>query len=85
MNEAELRAAVLAALGEIAPEAPLDRLAGDAELREELDLDSMDFLRFIQRLAETTGVEVPESEYAKLASLDGCIAYLRAHTRAPDA
>ena len=80
MNDAELRAAVLAALGEIAPEAPLDRLAGDAALREELDLDSMDFLRFIQRLAAATGVEVPESDYAKLASLDACVAYLGART-----
>jgi acyl carrier protein len=78
MNDAELRAVILAALGEIAPEAPLDQLAGDATLREELDLDSMDFLRFIQRLATATGVEVPESDYARLASLDACIAYLGA-------
>ena len=76
MTAAELRAKVLAALGEIAPEAALDRLAGDAELREELDLDSMDFLRFVQQLAAATGVEVPEADYAKLATLDECVAYL---------
>ena len=79
MNETALRAAVLAALGEIAPEAQLDRLAGDAELREALDLDSMDFLRFLQRVAAATGIEVPESDYAELASLDACVAYLRDH------
>ncbi len=77
MNEAQLRAAVLAALGEIAPEADLERLAGDAELREQLDLDSMDFLRFLQRVAVATGIEVPESDYPRLASLDACVAYLR--------
>jgi len=73
-----IRAAVLEALGEIAPEAELDRLAPGAELRESLDLDSMDFLRFVQRLAAATRVEVPESDYEKLATLEGCVAYLTA-------
>jgi acyl carrier protein len=80
MNAAELRAAILSSLGEIAPEAELDRLAGDVPLREALDLDSIDFLRFLQRLAAATGVEVPEAEYAKVATLDACIAYFAART-----
>jgi acyl carrier protein len=74
----EILRAVRAALGDIAPEADLGRLAPGAELREELDLDSMDFLRFVQRVAEATRVEVPEADYAKLATLDGCVAYLAA-------
>jgi acyl carrier protein len=79
MTREELRAAALAALGEIAPEADLATLPPDAELRETLDLDSMDFLGFVQRLAAATGVEVPEVDYAKLATLEACVAYLAAH------
>jgi acyl carrier protein len=72
----EARAAILAALAEVAPEADLDRLPEDAELRETLDLDSADFLRFVQELATRTGVEVPESDYARIATLGGCVEYL---------
>jgi acyl carrier protein len=74
----EVRAAALAALGEIAPEADLARLAPDAELRDVLDLDSMDFLGFVQRLAEATGVEAPEADYGRLATLAGCVDYFAA-------
>ena len=79
MTREEIRAAVLDTLGELAPEADLGALAPGAELRETLDLDSMDFLRFLQMLAEVTGVEVPESDYSKLTTLSGCIDYLAAH------
>lgn len=80
MNREEIRAAVLGALSEVAPEAELDRLAPDAELREVLDIDSIDFLRFVQRLAAATGIEVPESDYAQLATLEGILAYLASHS-----
>jgi len=76
-----VRAAVLAALGEIAPEADLARLAPEAELRDALDLDSMDFLGFVQRLAAATGVEAPEADYARLATLAGCVDYFAARAR----
>jgi acyl carrier protein len=79
VNHEAIRTAVIAALGEVAPEADLDRLAPGAELREALDLDSIDFLRFVQRLAAATGVEVPESDYAQLATLEGVVAYLASH------
>lgn len=79
MTREEIRAAVLATLGELAPEADLEALASGAELRETLDFDSMDFLRFLQMLAEATGIEVPESDYSKLATLSGCVDYLAAH------
>lgn len=80
MTPDEIRRAVLAALGDIAPEADLDQLAPDAELRETLDIDSMDFLRFVQHLAGSTGVEVPEADYARLSTLAECVKYLSAHT-----
>lgn len=79
MNREAIRAAVLAELSEVAPEAELDRLEPGAELREVLDLDSIDFLRFVQRLAAATGVEVPESDYSQLATLEGVVAYFASH------
>lgn len=85
MRREEIRSAVLAALGEIAPEADLAGLAPYAELRDVLDLDSMDFLGFVQRLADATGVEVPESDYSKLATLEGCVRYLASHAGEPGA
>jgi acyl carrier protein len=78
MSHDEIQAAVRAALSEVAPEADLAALSPDAELRDTLDLDSMDFLGFVQRLAEATGVEVPEADYAQLATFAGCVDYLAA-------
>ena len=80
MTREEIRSAVLAALSDAAPEADLARLAPDAELRETLDLDSMDFLRFVQAIATATGVEIPDADAGRLATLTDCIAYLAART-----
>jgi acyl carrier protein len=74
----ELRAAVLAALGDVAPEADLGRLDPGAVLRDALEIDSMDFLNFVVGVRRRTGVEVPEADYPRLASVDGCVAYLAA-------
>jgi acyl carrier protein len=76
-SDAELRALLLAALREIAPEADLERLAPGADLREELEIDSMDVLNLAIEIHERTGVEIPEQDYAKLRSLDDGVAYLR--------
>lgn len=74
-----LRRTVLDALTEIAPEVDPELVDGVTPLQEQLDLDSMDFLSLLGLLAERTGVEVPESDYAAVATLDGCVAYLAAH------
>jgi acyl carrier protein len=76
MNDAAARRLVLDALGGIAPEADLTALRGDAELREALDLDSMDFLNFVAALHQRTGIDIPEADYSRLFTLDGIIAYL---------
>ena len=76
MTRDDLRAAVLRALGTIAPEADLSRLAPGADLRETLDIDSMDFLTFAIALHNTLGVEIPERDYPQLATLAGSIDYL---------
>jgi acyl carrier protein len=72
-------AVVLTALATIAPEADFAAFDRDADLQEELDLDSMDFLNFLIAVAQETGIEIPESEYAQVRSFSGCVAYLRDH------
>lgn len=79
MNTDELRGAVRRALHSVAPEADLDALAGGADLRDALDIDSMDFLRFVKALHRDLGVEVPEAAYPRLSTLDGCVAWLAAN------
>ncbi|PPQ36100.1 acyl carrier protein [Rhodopila globiformis] len=76
MNDAQARSLVLDVLSAIAPEADLAALNGAAELRDELDLDSMDFLNFVAALHKRTGQNIPEADYPRLATLDGAIAYL---------
>ncbi len=72
------RTAVIASLALIAPEADFDNLPPDADLRDELDLDSMDFLNFVIGIHDRTGIEVPERDYPKLLTLDACVRYLDA-------
>ena len=76
MTRQEIRAALLDALGAIAPEADLAALDPGADLREQLELDSMDRLNFAIGVHERTGVEIPEADYPRLATLDSCVAYL---------
>lgn len=77
MTHAELKAMIIELLGEIAPEADYASLADDADLRETLDLDSMDFLNFVTALHERTGKDIPEADYPSLFTLDQAIAYLQ--------
>jgi acyl carrier protein len=76
MTEAEIRATVLRVLGEIAPEADLAHVDPDASLREQLDLDSMDILNVMIGLHGALQVDIPETDYGKLATLNGAVAYL---------
>jgi acyl carrier protein len=79
MNTEQARAAVVDVLGRIAPEADLTQVPGDADFRDELDLDSMDFLSLVEGLEQATGVDVPESHYAQVQTLDGLLGYLVDH------
>jgi len=76
VTKEELRKLAIELLGGIAPEADFDMLTDDVELREELDIDSMDFLNFITALHEATGVDIPERDYAKLDTLEEIVSYL---------
>lgn len=81
MTDTEIKDAILDGLANLAPEADLAGLDPKAELRTALDLDSFDFLRFLIGLGEATGIEVPESDYAKLATLEAVAAYFAKATR----
>ena len=67
---------ILTTLAQVAPEADLASLGPEAELRVELDIDSMDFLNFVVGIDERTGVDIPERDYPQLNTLNGCIEYL---------
>lgn len=69
----EVRAAALDVLGGIAPEADLAALRSDANLRRELDLDSVDFQNFLIGLTKALGVDVPDREAASLTTLGACM------------
>lgn len=76
MNPAEVRAGVLAELRRIAPEVQEAELAPAKPLRDQIDLDSMDWLNLIVALHERFRVEIPESDYARLLTLEQVVAYL---------
>jgi acyl carrier protein len=85
MTQDEIRATVLRILGEIAPEADLTRLKPDVSFRDQLDIDSMDFLNFVIALDEELDVRIPESDYPKLSSLDACVELFSSRTTVKDA
>ena len=72
-----LRRAVLDALQRIAPEVSPGELRGDVPLRDQVDLDSMDWLNFLVAVHGKVGVDIPEADYAKLVTLDDLLAYLK--------
>jgi acyl carrier protein len=76
-SDAELRRILLDALRRVAPEADAGALAPDADLREELEIDSIDVLNLAIALHEATGIEIPERDYPELATLARGAAYLR--------
>lgn len=75
MSKDEIRATILHSLEEIAPEADLGRIKPAVRFRDQLDLDSMDLLNFVIGLHHAFRVDIPESDYPKLATLDGCVEY----------
>lgn len=77
MDEGALREVILKTLRGIAPEVDPGGLAADQPLRDQVDLDSMDWLHFIVGLHETLKVDIPEADYQKLFTLDDLVGYLR--------
>lgn len=73
-----IRHLVLRILGEIAPEADTTSLQPDVSFRDQLDLDSMDFLNFVVALHKEFHIEIPEADYPKYMTLNGCLTQLSA-------
>jgi acyl carrier protein len=76
MTNDECKKAVLDIIADIAPDEDLTHVKADVRLRDQLQLDSMDFLDIVMELRKRHGIEVPEADYGQLASLDSCAAYL---------
>jgi acyl carrier protein len=76
MSTDEIRAAILRSLGRVAPEADLSSLEPDVEFRDQLDIDSFDFVNFIIGLSKATGVDIPEADYPRFATMNKAVAYL---------
>jgi acyl carrier protein len=76
VTHAEIRHRVLECLGKVAPEADLATLSPKVPFRDQLDMDSMDFLNFVVALDEALHVAVPEVDYGALTTLEDCVTYL---------
>ena len=77
MNETEIRQAVLDIIQDVAGLDDLPEIAGDKALRDQLELDSMDFLDIVMELRKRHKIEVPEADYPKLATLDSTVEYIK--------
>jgi acyl carrier protein len=76
MTNEECKKVVLDIIADIAPDEDLSNVKPDVRLRDQLQLDSMDFLDIVMELRKRHGIEVPEADYQQLASLDSSAAYL---------
>lgn len=76
MTHQKIKEIITEIISNIAPDEDLSDIKPDIPLRDQLDLDSMDFLDIVMELRKKYNIEVPEIDYSHLASLDSCAAYL---------
>ena len=76
MTSADIREEVIDILSDIAPDQDLSQLDDARSFREQLELDSMDFLDIVMELRKRYGIQIPEEDYGELATLQGCVDYL---------
>jgi acyl carrier protein len=76
MTEQQAWDAIRAAVAEIAPEISAEQLVDGARLKQDLELDSVDFLRVLEQIAQQTGVEIPEDAYNDVSTVNGLVAYV---------
>ena len=76
MNGKQVKDIVLGIIAIVAPDADLSNVKSDVRLRDQLDMDSMDFLDIVMELRKRYKIEVPKEDYPELATLDGCVEYL---------
>ena len=75
MNHEDIVIALKDIIKTIAPDEDVSNLEMDVRLRDQIELDSMDFLDIVMELRKLYGVQVPEEDYKELATIDGCVAY----------
>jgi acyl carrier protein len=78
MSDIDIRKVLQEELNNIAPEVDIASVDPAADLRETIDIDSMDFLNFITAVHHRLNIDIPEIDYPKLVTLDGAIVYLKA-------
>jgi acyl carrier protein len=76
MNRDAIQEQLFGAIRHVAPEAELDQLAPDIEFRDQIDIDSFDFLNIVIGIHEKLGVDIPEADYPRLFTLRGALDYL---------
>ncbi|MCM2274646.1 MAG: phosphopantetheine-binding protein [Candidatus Didemnitutus sp.] len=76
MTKEDCKQLVIDIISDIAPDEDLSNIKADVRLRDQLQLDSMDFLDIVMELRKRHGIEVPEADYMQLASLESCAEYL---------
>jgi acyl carrier protein len=76
MTREEIRDEILDILGDIAPDEDLSELKDDQSFREQMELDSMDFLDIVMELRKRHRVQIPEDDYVELASMTSTVNYL---------
>jgi len=78
----EVKKVILEIIQDIDDEADLENLKPDDALRDQLDLDSMDFLDIVMELRKRYQIQIPEADYPQLATLDSCVNYLMPRLKA---
>jgi acyl carrier protein len=81
MSDIDIRKIVQEELNNIAPEVDMATVDPAADLREAIDIDSMDFLNFVTALHHRLGINIPELDYPKLITMDGATQYLQSHLK----
>jgi acyl carrier protein len=76
MTRDEIRSTLLRCLSDVAPDIADQEIEDDMDLRDGLDLDSMDILRWVQGIHKALGVEIPEEDYGEIATLGDAIGYV---------
>jgi acyl carrier protein len=80
LTDDQIKKVALDIIGTIAPEADIEDLDPAVRFRDQFDFDSVDFMNFAVALQEQLQVEIPEEDYPQLATLKGCIVYLKSKT-----
>ena len=76
MTESDIRQIVRQALSNVAPEVDLESIDPGKNLRDQIDIDSVDFLNFVIGLHKELNIDIPDADVAKLSTLNGCVTYL---------